>query len=184
MTQNVNICLCSLWKNLARKGLTSFSSCCRWSLNVIMLRRTSHCWTKPSSWCLTMSTWVNLWKLSGKLLKKWSLLTHCPVGDAAVISNLYFSNLLYRQNSSLGTCCEVALRWMLHQTPDQSTLVQVMTWGHLATSHYLNQCWPKSLSPYSVTRPQWVNLAAMLEYHWRYSIILCKSWLLIKMECM
>ena len=26
-----------------------------------------------------------------------------------------------------------------------------------ATSHYLNQCWPRSLSPYDVTRPQWVN---------------------------
>ena len=42
-------------------------------------------------------------------------------------------------------------------TDYQSTLVQVMAWCRQATSHYLNQCWPRSLSLYSVTRPQWVN---------------------------
>ena len=26
-----------------------------------------------------------------------------------------------------------------------------------ATSHYLNQCWPRSMSPYGATRPQWVK---------------------------
>ena len=40
---------------------------------------------------------------------------------------------------------------------EKSTLVQVMAWCHQATSHYLSQCWPRSLSPYGVTRPQWVN---------------------------
>ena len=40
---------------------------------------------------------------------------------------------------------------------DQSTLVQVMAWCHHATSHCLSLCWPRSLSPYGVTRPQWVN---------------------------
>ena len=33
-----------------------------------------------------------------------------------------------------------------------------MTWCRQATSHYLSQCWPRSLSPYGVIRPQWVNL--------------------------
>ena len=32
-----------------------------------------------------------------------------------------------------------------------------MAWCRQATSHYLSQCWPRSLSPYDVTRPQWVN---------------------------
>ena len=32
-----------------------------------------------------------------------------------------------------------------------------MAWCHQATSHYLSQCWPRSLSPYDVTRPQWVK---------------------------
>ena len=32
-----------------------------------------------------------------------------------------------------------------------------MAWCRQATSHYLSQCWPSSLSPYGVTTPQWVN---------------------------
>ena len=47
---------------------------------------------------------------------------------------------------------EIALMWMsLDFTDDQSTLVQVMAWCRQATSHYLSQCWPRSLSPYDVT---------------------------------
>ena len=45
---------------------------------------------------------------------------------------------------------------------DQSTLVQVMAWCRQATSHYLSQCWPRSLLPYGVTRPQWVNISFSL----------------------
>ena len=57
-----------------------------------------------------------------------------------------------------GISCEIALIWMsLDFTDDQSTLVQVMAWCRQATSHYLSQCWPRSLSPYGVTGPQWVN---------------------------
>ena len=55
-------------------------------------------------------------------------------------------------------CCEIAQIWMsLDFTDDQSILVQVMAWCHQATSHYLSQCWPRSLSPYGITRPQWVK---------------------------
>ena len=32
-----------------------------------------------------------------------------------------------------------------------------MDWCRQATSHYLNQCSPRSMSPYGVTRPQWVK---------------------------
>ena len=57
-----------------------------------------------------------------------------------------------------GISCNIALRWMpLDLTNDKSTLVQVMAWCHHTTSHYLNQCWPRSLPPYGVTRPRWVN---------------------------
>ena len=57
-----------------------------------------------------------------------------------------------------GVSCEIAQIWMsLDFTDDQSTLVQVMAWCRQATSHYLSQCWPRFLSPYGVTRPQWVN---------------------------
>ena len=53
---------------------------------------------------------------------------------------------------------ELALGWMsLNLTDDKSTLVQVMAWCRQATSHYLSQFWPRSLSPYGVTRSQWVQ---------------------------
>ena len=54
-----------------------------------------------------------------------------------------------------------ALRWMpLDLTEDKSTLVQVMAWCRQATSHYLSQCWPSSMSPYGLTRQQWVKTCA------------------------
>ena len=50
------------------------------------------------------------------------------------------------------------LWWMPQDlTDDKSTLVQVMAWCRQATSHCLSQCWISSLSPYGVTRPQWIN---------------------------
>ena len=53
-----------------------------------------------------------------------------------------------------GISCEIALIVMsLDFTDHQSTLVQVMAWCRQATSHYLSQCWTRSLSPYGVTRP-------------------------------
>ena len=59
---------------------------------------------------------------------------------------------------SWGISCKIALRWMpLDLTDDKSTLVQVMAWCRQATSHYLNQCWPRFMLPYGVTRPQWVK---------------------------
>ena len=61
-----------------------------------------------------------------------------------------------------GISCEIALIWMsLDFTDDQSTLVQVMAWCRQATRHYLSQCWPRSLSPYGVTGPQWVKMDAL-----------------------
>ena len=57
-----------------------------------------------------------------------------------------------------GISCEIALIWMsLEFTDNQSTLVQVMAWCRQATSHCLSHCWPTSLSPYGVTRAEWVN---------------------------
>ena len=51
-----------------------------------------------------------------------------------------------------------ALRWMPRDpTDDKSALVQEMAWCRQATSHYLSQCWPSSMSPYGVTTPQWVK---------------------------
>ena len=48
-------------------------------------------------------------------------------------------------------------RTSLDLSDDKSTLVQMKALCRQATSHYLSQCWPKSVSPYGVTRPQWVK---------------------------
>ena len=61
-------------------------------------------------------------------------------------------------NGGWGISYEIALRWMpIDFTDDKSILVQVMAWCHQATSHYLSQCWPRSMSPNGVTKAQWVN---------------------------
>ena len=72
-----------------------------------------------------------------------------------------------------GISSELALRWMsLDLTDDKSTLVKVMAWCRQATSHYLSQCWPRSLSPYGVTRGpnelkmQFSNLFYWFEIFW------------------
>ena len=53
-----------------------------------------------------------------------------------------------------GVFCKIALRWMsMDLTDDKSILVQVMAWCRQPTNHYLSQCWPRSMSPYGVTRP-------------------------------
>ena len=49
------------------------------------------------------------------------------------------------------------VRWISQELTYKSTLVQVMAWCRQATSHYLSQCWPRSMLPYGVTRPQWVK---------------------------
>ena len=54
--------------------------------------------------------------------------------------------------------CETALKWMPQDLiDDNSTLFQVMAWCFQATSHYLNQCWTRSVLPFSINRPQWVK---------------------------
>ena len=57
----------------------------------------------------------------------------------------------------------------MNLTDDRLTLFQVIAWYHQAESHYMNQCWPRSMSPYDVIRPQWDNatvVSPLLKY-WR-----------------
>ena len=72
-----------------------------------------------------------------------------------------FRHIIFKQVLVIdgwGISSEINLIWMpLNFTYDQSTLVQVMVWCRQAISHYVSQCWPRPLSPYDVTRPQWVN---------------------------
>ena len=50
--------------------------------------------------------------------------------------------------------------WNCHQVNVRRPhrwLFQVVALCLQATSHYLKQCWPRSILPYCITRPQWVN---------------------------
>ena len=101
-----------------------------------------------------------------------------------------FKLIIQNRCSSLGTYCEIVLRWMpQNHTSGNSTLVQVMAWCHQARSHYLSQCWPRFMSPYGVNRPEWHNSLApnysvkygtnpspepVLTYHLNNSMALCK----------
>ena len=71
-----------------------------------------------------------------------------------------FQNVFFKLISWIDTLsnpCETVLRRMpQNPSDDKSTLVQVMAWCRQATSHYLSQCWPRSLSPYGVARPRWI----------------------------
>ena len=85
-----------------------------------------------------------------------------PGGFENIFQNVFFK--LISWIDTLSNSCETALRSMpQNPSDDKSTLVQVMAWCRQAASHYLSQCCPRSLSPYGVTRPQWVNahLASM-----------------------
>ena len=91
--------------------------------------------------------------------KLWSVMTDPCLNSLAPGRCGYYLKLIIFKLASrinvLSVSCEIVLRWMPEDlTNDKSTLVQVMAWCRQATSHYLNQCWPGSISPYGVTRPQ------------------------------
>ena len=79
-----------------------------------------------------------------------------------------FKNIIFEPISWIDTSSansKIFVRWMpQNSTDDKSTLVKVMTWCRQATSHFLSQCWPISLSPHDVTRPQWVLLNCYSNY--------------------
>ena len=100
---------------------------------------------------LAAITWSNVDPTSVDTRILTSNLTHWPLGD--------FKNVIFNLALLVGILkspYDNVLRWMpQYFTDDKSTLVQVMAWCHQATNHYLNQCWPRSPTPYGVTRPQW-----------------------------
>ena len=73
--------------------------------------------------------------------------------------------------------CEADLRRVPQDPIDyKSKLVQVMAWCHQAPSHYLNQCWTRSLMQCDVTRPQWVTI--FFVWHWgnRLIVLMPVNW--------
>ena len=80
------------------------------------------------------------------------------------LTKVFFKFIL--RSNIFSASCEIGLWWApQNPTDDESQLVQVMAWCHQAASHYLNQCWPISMSPYNTTRPQAHNeLSHQAEY--------------------
>ena len=112
------------------------------------------------------------------------ILTHCGLGDFNEILEEYFFKTI-TVIDGWDTCCEIALRRMSLDLPDdKSTLVQVMACCRLATSHYLSQCWPRSLTPYGVTRSQWVNSLAPGRCHCNLNPLRAKFFRLNKTICL
>ena len=54
----------------------------------------------------------------------------------------------------MSASCWIAFSWMWHYIfGDRWRVANEIAWCHQATSHYLSQCIPRSLSPYDVIRP-------------------------------
>ena len=84
------------------------------------------------------------------------LITHWSLGDVTMIKKYCFQTH-YSEQQLRDSMWNYS--WMPQNLTNQkSTLIQVMAWCRQATSHYLNQCWPSSMSPCGITRPQWVNV--------------------------
>ena len=112
-------------------------------------------------WCMVgygLFILINTWKL----LKSFSYMYRTIDSLSTGRCGNNFKTIIFKgimQNNTLGTHCEIALRWMSHNlTNEKSTLVQVMAWCQQAPIYYLSQWWPRTMPPYGITRPQWVKL--------------------------
>ena len=93
-------------------------------------------------------------------------LTQWPLGSWSSISGCYLKLITFKlipRIDIMSTCCEITLGDMAETLADeQATLVQVMAWCRQTTSHYVSQCWPRSMALYGVTKLQWVNLPQVI----------------------
>ena len=70
----------------------------------------------------------------------------------------YCNNVVFKCicNICVKSVCFNALGWIIVGfIYVKSAVVRVMVWDRQDTSHYLNQCWPRSMMPFGVTRLQW-----------------------------
>ena len=85
---------------------------------------------------------------SEKCVKWTSFNTFNSLAAGRCYSNSNIFNLVTK-NGSLGTHCEIALRWMPQNVTNETwTLVQAIVWCRQATRHYLSQRWPRYISTY------------------------------------
>ena len=113
-----------------------------------------------------IEVFINIWNwyvALAKVSKEFKfcefMLNFMALGKLGCDTKLVIAKLISRVYI-LRISCETVLRWMLQYLIEcQSTLIQAMAYCHQATRHYLNQSWPRSMSPYvslshnELTRP-------------------------------
>ena len=77
-------------------------------------------------------------------------LTHWPLGDVEVTSKVQSSSACYCENALVWMPCTEHLWWYVNIGPGNGLVP--------STGHYPSQCWPRFMSPYGVTKPQWLNI--------------------------
>ena len=77
------------------------------------------------------------------------------LGDLSEILKILFSKA--NCDANLISIFEKKKHAIVHTSSRKSTLFQALAWCCQPASYYANQIWPRSLSPYGATRPQWVN---------------------------
>ena len=138
----------SSWANLQCSGCLPLGEKLLWNRSIVS--RDIACRTVPMICQVTMSRQLII-QLT------WYIDSWAP-GRPGCHFNFAIFNLVLLIDFFFRSSNDNAPRWMpWYLTDDRSKLVQVMAWCRQVTSHYLSQCWPSSMSPFGVTRPQWVN---------------------------
>ena len=116
------------WQHNERNGASKFLS--------RLFRRRSK---KTSKLRVTGLCEGNLPATSGFPSQRVSNMEKCPFDNVIMLK-------LIMRNSSLGNHSKIALKCMPQSFfNEKSTLLQVLTWCHQATSHYLSQRWLQSI---------------------------------------
>ena len=152
------------WKSLHFDSY--FLDFCFWESNYHMVFDHMGAWYPSGSKPLPESQLTDLLSPYGVTRSKWVNVLY-PMAHWGCFNSLapgefewYLKYVIFKQILLIkcwGISNKTALIWMsLDFTVDQSTLVQVVAWCRQATSHYLSQCWPRSLSPCGFTMSQLV----------------------------
>ena len=100
----------------------------------------------------------------GSLDKSWAGNTLAPRKCGRNFKSVIYEHML--QIKLMITFCEMALRETSHNPfSDESTLAWTMAGSHETTCHYLSQSWFRSMFPYGITGPQWVESARLLQVY-------------------
>ena len=107
---------------------------------------------------------IKMWWLSDHLFFTVRLCLYIEAESKWANSGYYDPSVIYSRILNKISIC--LMNWVMmmglceplvqYRADSRSTMVQVMVWCRKATSHYLRQCWPRYMSTYGITRPQWV----------------------------